>query len=122
MAYVAVIVTVAEMQFKAGENRDATGDVEANHIVLQNEAMGYLSGFIQDDVSAGFSGYDAVTKLMLTEWAARYGGLGLMMFNPAGYTELIEAEDMAQVHIYRMEKIEEELSKGEVQKQIKVNK
>lgn len=121
MAYVAVIVTVAEMQFKAGENRDATGDVEANHIVLQDEAMGYLSGFIQDDVSAGFAGYDTVTKLMLTEWAARYGGLGLMMFNPFGYSDLIEVEDMAQVHIYRMEKIENELKEGAVQKQLKVN-
>jgi hypothetical protein len=122
MAYTAVIVTVAEMQFKAGENRDATGDVEANHIILQDEAMGYLSGFIQDDVKAKFSGYDSTTKLMLTEWAARYGGMGLMMFNPLGYTDLIEVEDMAQIHIYRMEKIEKELKEGAALKQIGANK
>ena len=121
MAYTAVIVTVAEMQFAAGANVNPAGDVEANHIALQNQAMGYLSGFVQDDVSAGFAAYDAVTKVMLTEWAARYAGMELIRYDPSTYTDLIEAEDMIQVHIYRMEKIEEELAKGEVQKQIKVN-
>ena len=38
MAYVANIVTVAEMQFMAGANVDAAGDVEANHITLQDNA------------------------------------------------------------------------------------
>lgn len=121
MAYVAVIVTVAEMQFMAGENVDATGDVEANHIMLQDQAEGYLSGFLQDDVAAGFAAYDATTKLMLTEWAARYAGIQLILFNTAGYTNgLIEAEDMVQYHIYRMTKIEEELGNGNVQKQLGV--
>ena len=105
----------------AGENRDATGDVTANHQFLHDMAAGYLSGFLQDDVIAGYAAYDSVTKQMINEWAARFAGIQLMMFNPAGYTDLIEVEDMAQVHIYRMEKIETELSKGEVQKQLKVN-
>ena len=37
MAYTGTIVEVAEMQFFAGANRDATGDVEANH--------NYLAGY-----------------------------------------------------------------------------
>ena len=110
------------MQFKAGENRDATGDVEANHIVLQNEAMGFLSGFIQDDVSAGFAGYDTVTKLMLTEWAARYAATDLILFNMAGYTSRVEAEDMINYHIFRMNKIEREFKEGAALKQLGANK
>ena len=121
MAYSAVIVTVAEMVFMAGENVDATGSVEANHEMLQDQAMGYLSAFIQDDVKAGFAGYDTITKLILTEWAARYAGMQLIMFNPAGYTDLIEVEDMVQIHIYRMEKIESQLKDGAVQKQLGAN-
>ena len=35
--------------------------------------------------------------------------------------DLIEAEDMIQVHIYRMEQIQQILDQGEVQKQLKVN-
>ncbi len=115
------IVTVAEMQFMAGENVDATGDVTANHQFLHDMAAGYLSGFLQDDVIAGYSGYDSVTKQIINEWAARFAGMQLILFNTSGYTELIEAEDMVQVHVYRMEKILEELDKGEVQKQLKVN-
>ena len=122
MAYSAVIVTVAEMQFMAGENVDATGNIEANHEMLQDQAMGYLSGFIQDDVSAGFAGYDSVTKLMLTEWAARYAGMQLILYNMAGYTSRIEAEDMVNIHIFRMKLIEKALEEGQVLAQLKANK
>ena len=115
------IVTVAEMQFMAGANVDPTGDVTANHQFLHDMAAGYLSGFIQDDVIAGYAAYDTVTKQLLNEWAARFAGMSLILFNPFTYTDLIEAEDMVQVHIYRMEKIEADLGKGEVQKQLKVN-
>ncbi len=115
------IVTVAEMQFMAGANVDPTGDVTANHQFLHDMAAGYLSGFIQDDVIAGYGNYDTVTKQMINEWAARMGGMQLILFNPATYTDLIEAEDMVQVHIYRMEKIEKDLEEGAVQKQLKVN-
>ena len=116
------IVTVAEMQFMAGENVDATGDVTANHQFLHDMAAGYLSAFLQDDVIAGYSGYDTVTKQIINEWAARFAGMQLIFFNTTGYTELIEAEDMVQIHIYRMEKIETQLNEGTVQKQLGANK
>ena len=116
------IVTVAEMQFMAGENVDATGDVTANHQFLHDMAAGYLSAFIQDDVIAGYSGYDTVTKQLINEWAARFAGMSLIMFNTAGYSDLIEAEDMVQIHIYRMERIENQLTTGAVQKQLGANK
>lgn len=122
MAYTAVIVTEAEMVFMAGANVDPNGNTEDNHTALQKQAMGYLSGFLQDDISAGFSEYDSTTKEMLTEWAARYAGMSLIMFNPFTYTDLIEAEDMVQVHIYRMERIEADLRDGATQKQLKVKK
>ncbi len=115
------IVTVAEMQFMAGENVDATGDVTANHQFLHDMAAGYLSAFLQDDVIAGYAAYDSVTKQMLNEWAARFAGMQLILFNTVAYTDLIEAEDMIQIHIYRMEKIERILNEGAVQKQLKVN-
>lgn len=115
------IVTVAEMQFMAGENVDPTGDVTANHQFLHDMAAGYLSAFLQDDVIAGYSGYDSVTKQLINEWAARHAGMQLILFNTTGYSDLIEAEDMVQIHVYRMEKIEDILSKGEVKKQLKVN-
>lgn len=116
------IVTVPEMQFMAGANVDPAGDVTANHQFLHDMAAGYLSGFIQDDVIAGYSGYDTVTKQMINEWAARYAGMQLILYNTATYTDLIEAEDMIQAHIYRMEKIEFALEEGNVLKQLGASK
>lgn len=114
------IVTVAEMQFMAGENVDATGDVTANHQFLHDMAAGYLSGFVQDDVIDGYAGYDLVTKQMINEWAARFAGTQLILFNTSQYV-LQEAEDMINWHAFRMREIENQLKEGEVQKQLKVN-
>ena len=80
------IVQVAEMQFMAGENVDATGDVTANHQFMHDMSAGYLAALIQDDVIAGYSGYDSVTKQIINEGAARHSGLQLIAFNMAGYT------------------------------------
>jgi len=115
MAYSANIVTVAEMQFMAGENVDATGDVEANHITLQNNAEGYLSNLLKFNLTSGFSGLTAGLKEIITEWAARYAGKQLILYNMAGYTTRQEAEDMINVHVFRMGQIEELLNKADVQ-------
>ena len=116
-----VIVQVAEMKFMAGEKVNAAGDVTANHQFLHDMAAGYLSAFLEDDVIAGYANYDSVTKQLINEWAARFAGMTLIMFNTVGYGDLIEAEDMVQVHVYRLEKIEALLSEGSAQKQLKVN-
>lgn len=118
MAYIAVIVTVAEMQFMAGENVDATGDVEANHIMLQDQAEGFLSALLNDDVATNFGSYDTTTKLIITEWAARNAGMQLILFNPAGYTSRIEAEDMVNVHLFRLKQIETLLDKARTKTQL----
>jgi len=116
------IVTVAEMQFMAGENVDATGDVIANHQFLHDMAAGYLSAILQDDVIAGYAGYDTVTKQIINEWASRFAGAQLILYNMAGYTSRVEAEDMVNMHNFRMTIIQKELEEGAIQKQLKVNK
>ena len=116
MAYVANIVTVAEMQFYAGENVDATGDVEANHIILQDHAEAYLSNLLKFELSAAnWALLNATTKVIITEWAARYGGMQLILYNTFAYTTILEAEDMVNVHLYRMQQIEKLLEKADIQ-------
>ena len=121
MAYVAVITTVAEMQFMAGELVNATGDDDANHTILQDHAEAYLSALIQDDVATNIGTYDTTTKQLLSEWASRYAGVQLILYNTGGYNSLIEAEDMATYHIYRMQQIEKLLTEGKVLKQLGVS-
>jgi len=107
MAYVANIVTVAEMQFYAGENVDATGDADANHTILQDHAEAYLSCLLKYELSAAnWALLNATTKIIITEWAARYAATQLILYNPAEYSTIVEAEDMVNVHLFRMRQIE----------------
>lgn len=122
MAYSANIVTVLQMQFMAGENVDATGDVEANHIDLQDQAEAYLSNLLKFKLTtAAFTALDSTTKILITEWAARYAGMQLILFNTVAYTSRIEAEDMVNVHLFRMRKIENLLNSSGVQDFLGVN-
>ena len=121
MAYTANIVTEAEMQFMAGENVDATGDITANHEALQDQAEAYLSNLLQHNLGGtGFSGLDATLRILITEWAARYAGMSLILFNMQGYgtaesAARIHGEDMVNVHIFRMRAIEKLLLQKSVQ-------
>lgn len=108
------IVTEAEQQFMAGENVDATGDVQANHQFLHDYAAGYLSGILKYDIIANWGSLDAVIKFMLTEWAARLAGMTLITYNMRSYTSRVEAEDMINVHAFRMLNIEKQLEKSSV--------
>ncbi len=111
MAYVANIVTVAEMQFYAGENRDATGDVDANHTILQDHAEAFLSNLLKFELtSAAFTALNSTKKAMISEWAARASAVQLISYNMSGYSSIIEAEDIISIHIYRMQQIEKLLT------------
>lgn len=112
------IVTVAEMQFMAGENVDATGDVTANHQFLHDYAAGYLSSLVKFDLIGEWGNLTANFKFLFSEWAARYAGMQLIAFNMitwATNTSLIEAEDLINIHIFRMRQIEKLLNDASVQ-------
>ncbi len=116
MAYVANIVTVAEMQFMAGANVNAAGDVEANHTALQDQAEAYLSNLLKFELTtAAFTALNATTKVIITEWAARYAGVALIAYDMAGYTSRVEAEDMINIHVFRMGQIHRLLEDSSVQ-------
>ncbi len=115
------IVTVAEMQFMAGENVDATGDVTANHQFLHDYAASYLSGLLKFEVIVNFSSITTNLQFLITEWAARYAGMQLILFNPASYSTIVEAEDMVNVHLFRMREIEKVLQMDGVQAFMGVN-
>ena len=107
MAYTGTITTEAEIAVMAGENVDATGDTEANRNVLVAQAESYISSLIHEDVVSGFSGYGANFKQILSEYASRYVGMCLIAYNMAGYTSRVEAEDLINIHLNRLESIRE---------------
>ncbi len=113
MVYTANIVTEAEMQVMAGENVDATGDADANHIKLQDYAEAYLSNLLKYDLSVtGWAALTTGTKELISEWAARFAGMSMIAYNMSGFTTILEAEDMINIHLYRMQQIEKLLTEG----------
>ena len=115
MAYTGTIVTAAEMQFMAGENVDATGDVEANHNFLAGYAEAYLSSLVKYDIVTNWASMNSTYKKLFSEWAARFGAIALISYNMAGYTTRVDAEDLINIHVYRMEAIENILKDASIQ-------
>ena len=114
MAYVANIVTVAEMQLMAGAGVGAS-DTDTVHTLLQNYAEAFLSTLVKYDIATNWGTMNAVYKILFSEWAARYAGVVMILNDTSGYASLIEAEDMATAHLYRMQQIEELLDKADIQ-------
>lgn len=114
MAYTGTIVTENEIALMAGENVDATGDTEANHNILAAQAESYLSNLMRYNVVDNYSSLNEDVKRMLSEWAARFAAVTLIAYNMAGYTSRVEAEDMMDVHFFRMQQIEKLLRDQDV--------
>lgn len=116
MVFSANIVTVAEMQFMAGENVDAQADTDAHHIILQDWAEAYLSDLLGISLGGtGFTDLDSTKRQLISEWAACFAGNYLIKFNMAAYTSRPEAEDMMDINLDRMAKIEKRLTEGRTQ-------
>ena len=101
MAYAGVFCTVAEMQFKAGENRDATGDVEANHTQLAKEVESYINILCRYNFTDNYTSLNEDVRRILKEAASNYGAIYLISYNMAGYTSRVEAEDMINILMHR---------------------
>lgn len=110
MAYTGTICTEAEIAIFKGENVDATGDTEANRNDLVAQAESFLCVLMRYNVVDNYGTLNADVKRILSEYAARYVAVGLIAFNMAGYTSRVEAEDMINIHVFRMNKIEKMLT------------
>lgn len=115
MAYTGTIVAVAEMQLFAGENVDASGDVEANHNYLAGYAEAYLCNLVKYDIVTNWASLNSTYKKLFSEWAARHAAIALISYNMAGYTSRIEAEDMINMNWARLKQIQSILEDVDIQ-------
>lgn len=122
MVATSVLSSDAEMLAMAGELVDATGFTDANKTAWGIQAENYLSALVNYDLTTNVAKLAANYKLMLSEYVARYVACSAIMYNMATvgavFSSLIEPEDMVQFHVYRMEKIEGLLLKGNVLKEM----
>ena len=99
----------------AGENVDATGNTEANKNDLAAQAEAYLSNLVKYDIVTNWASLSTVYRQMFSEWAARYAANALIKFNMVAYTSRVEAEDMLNLNLFRMEQIHKLLEDSSVQ-------
>ena len=117
MAATSILSTDAEMLAMAGELVDATGFTDANKTAWGIQAEAYLNLLCNYDLTANVATLGTNMKKILSEYVARYVALSGIAYNMATvgatFSSLIEPEDMIQVHVYRIEKIEKILTNGD---------
>ena len=79
------------------------------------EGEAYLSNLVKFDIVANWASLNSTYRLMFTEWITRYAAIEVIKYNMNGYTSRVEAEDLINVHIFRMEQIQKLLEKASVQ-------
>jgi hypothetical protein len=119
MAFSHVLVTEAELDAMAGENVDTTGWIEANKQAWANQAGGYLCALMSYDLITNVASLTANGKQIFAEYIARYCAINGIAYNMAGFTTRQEAENLIDIHAYRIEKIEKELKNKSTQDYLK---
>ena len=106
MAATSILCTDDEMNAMAGELVDVTGWTDANKTAWGIQAEAYLSMLVKYDLPTNVATLGAKFLFILHEYVARYTALAGIAYNMAGYTSRVEAEDMMNLHIFRMKQIE----------------
>jgi len=78
----------------------------------------YLCNLIKYDAVTNWGTLNAIYKLIMSEYVARAIAVEAIKYDmgtTSTYTSRVEAEDMINIHVYKMEKIELILSKADKQ-------
>jgi hypothetical protein len=107
MAHTGIFATKAQCDAMAGENVDTTGYTETNINSWCLEAESYINILSKKNFSDAYASLNADVKAILQEYEARYVAMCAICYNMSGFTTRTEAENMLNVHIFRMRKIED---------------
>jgi len=95
-------------------------NVNAGFTVTMQDLVGvyteaYICDLIKYDAVTNWGSLNAVYKLMMSEYVARAIALEAIKYEMSGFTTRQEAEDLIDVHAWRMTQIEEKLKKADIQ-------
>lgn len=92
-----IFATTAEVQRKAGENVDATGNTEAIINDYMTQVESYINCATRLNWSDAYAGLNVDVKGILKECASNLAAIYLIQYNMAGYTSRVEAESMINI-------------------------
>lgn len=113
MAATSILSTDDEMNAMAGENVDVTGWTDANKTAWGLQAESNVCVFSRYDWVTNVGSTSSIFAKLLSEYVARYTALQGILYNMAGYSDRIEAEDMCTTHWARINQITKMLSDEE---------
>ena len=96
----------------AGVNADFTATMQ-DLIGVYTEA--FLCSLVQYDIVTNWASLNAIYKLLFSEYACRAIAVEAIKYDMSGYTTRQEAEDILDIHIYKMNEIKLLLENADVQ-------
>jgi len=95
-------------------------NVDAGFTATMQDLVGvyteaFLCTLLKYDIVTNWASLNAVYKLLFSEYACRAIAIEAIKYDMSGYTSRVEAEDMINVHAWRMHEIEEILKKADIQ-------
>jgi len=97
-----------------GENID-TGFTEAMQDLVGVYTEAFICNLIKYDAVTNWDSLNEIYKLIMSEYVARAIAIEGIKYNMVNFSSRIEAEDMINVHIWRMLAIEDLLKNTDVQ-------
>ena len=92
-----IFATTAEVQRKAGENADATANVEAYINDFMSQVESFINVATRFNWSDNYASLNVDVKGLLKEIASNLAAIYVIQFNMAGFTSRVEAEDMINI-------------------------
>jgi len=100
-----------DVVIKAGTNAP-TLPTDADYDTIIEEAEDFLIAVTKSDLVTNWA---TISSGILSEYCARSGAIQVITYNMSGYTSRVEAEDMINVHLFRMGQIVTLLENSDVQ-------
>jgi len=109
-----IIADAADPAGFMGKNVDAGFTATMQDLVgVYTEA--YLCNLVKYDIVTNWAAINAVYKLMFSEYACRTIAIEAIKWDINSYTDRIEGEDMIEVHVFNLKKIQKILENAGIQ-------
>lgn len=82
---------------KAGANVNSAIANDADLVSFINQAEGFLSTAVREDLVTNYAGYDSIIKLILEEFTSNQAAIYAIKYDMWSYVTLEEAEDMVNI-------------------------
>ena len=110
-----IIADVTDPLPFCGELVDATFTIATMGDLVGTYTEAFLCALVEYDIVTNWATINTIYKKIFSEYACRAIAVEAIKYNMAGYTSRIEAEDMINIHVWRMTAIENLLKNQSVQ-------